>query len=103
LQGLDESKEMSACVIGHVNVRNSGRWAEYRKQVPATIAPFGGEVIFRGSKVVVLSGQHGYADTVVIRFPDKEAVEEWYRSEAYQALIPLRDQAADVVLIAYQA
>jgi uncharacterized protein (DUF1330 family) len=93
---------MSACVIGHINVRDSERWAEYRTRVPATIAQFGGEVIFRGSQAAVLSGQHAYADTVVIRFPDKDAVEAWYRSEVYQALIPLRDEAADVVLIAYQ-
>ncbi|MEQ1880907.1 MAG: DUF1330 domain-containing protein [Burkholderiales bacterium] len=94
---------MSACVIGYINVRDSQKWAAYRKQVPATILPFGGEVIFRGSQVAVLSGQHVYADTVVIRFPDREAVERWYQSDAYQALIPLREQAADMVLIAYQA
>jgi uncharacterized protein (DUF1330 family) len=39
----------------------------------------------------------------VIRFPNLAALQGWYRSPAYQALIPLREQAADVLLLAYQA
>jgi len=50
----------------------------------------------------VLSGAHQYSDTVAIRFPDANAIVGWYGSPAYQALIPLREQAAEVVLIAYE-
>jgi len=28
----------------------------------------------------------------VIQFPDRESAENWYNSEAYQAIIPTRDQ-----------
>jgi uncharacterized protein (DUF1330 family) len=40
---------------------------------------------------------------VVIRFPDAQALDDWYSSDAYQALIPLRTEAADVDLINYEA
>jgi uncharacterized protein (DUF1330 family) len=39
----------------------------------------------------------------VIRFPDRAAVEGWFASDAYQALIPLRERAADLVLVSYEA
>jgi len=39
----------------------------------------------------------------VIEFPDQQAVAGWHASAAYQALVPLRQQAADVVLLAYDA
>jgi uncharacterized protein (DUF1330 family) len=39
----------------------------------------------------------------VIRFPSLEAADGWHYSAAYQALIPLRMQAADVVLLSYEA
>ncbi len=94
---------MAAYVIGHITVKDSEKWAEYRSKVPATLAPWGGEVVFRGRKVAVLSGEHPYVDTVVLRFPDAKAAEGWYKSSAYQALIPVRQQAADVVLISYEA
>jgi len=49
----------------------------------------------------VLAGQHAHTDTVVIRFPDQASVGGWYASAAYQALIPLRTEAATVDLISY--
>lgn len=90
---------MSACVIGHITVRDEEKWALYRAQVPATLAPWGAELLFGGKVDSVLAGSHPHSDTVVIRFPDSAAVDGWYRSPAYQALIPLREQAADLVLI----
>lgn len=90
-----------AYVIGHLTVKDPAKWAEYRSQVPATLAPWGAELVFRGARVALLAGEHGHDSTVVIRFPDPAAVDGWYASAAYQALIPLRMQAADMELIAY--
>ncbi len=92
---------MSAYVIGHITVKDADKWAEYRRQVPATLEPWGAQLVLRGQKKAVLAGEHHYTDTVVIQFPDQNAVNGWYDSEAYQALIPLRSQAAEVVLISY--
>ena len=94
---------MSACVIGHITVKDENKWAQYRAQVPATLAPWDAELLFRGQADKILSGPHPHTDTVVIRFPDTAAVDAWYQSAAYQALIPLRMEAADLVLISYAA
>ena len=92
---------MSACVIGHITVKDAEKWAQYRAQVPPTLAPWGAELLFRGKRAAVLSGEHAHTDTVVIRFPDAAAVAGWYNSPAYQALIPLREQAANLVLVSF--
>ena len=94
---------MAAYVIGHITVKDPKKWAEYRTTVPATLVPWGGEVILRGKRIAVLSGAHPYTDTVVIRFPDAEAISMWYNSPRYQALIPTREQAAEMVLISYES
>ncbi len=61
----------------------------------------GVKVIFRGQRSGVLTGEHRYTDTVVIQFPDQDALRVWYASEAYQALITLRNEAAEMVLVSY--
>ena len=93
---------MAAYVIGHIAIKDPLKWEAYRNQVPATLAPWNAELVFRGRQFAVFSGSHSHADTVVIRFPDPAAVRAWFDSPAYQALIPLRDQAADVVLVGYE-
>ena len=92
----------SAYVVGHITVKNAEKWAEYRSRVPATLEPWGAELVFRGRRVAVLAGEHPHSDIVVIRFPDKGTVEKWHSSGAYQALIPVRQQAAEMVLLSYE-
>jgi len=92
---------MSACVIGHITVKDAGKWAQYRAQVPATLAPWCAELLFRGKMAGIIAGQHAHSDTVVIRFPDLASINGWQQSAAYQALIPLRQQAADLDLISF--
>jgi uncharacterized protein (DUF1330 family) len=94
---------MAAYVVGHITVLNPEKWEDYRAKVPPTLVQWGGEVMLRGRRVAVFSGDHPYTDTVVIRFPDAEAMRGWHNSPAYQALIPLREQAAEMVLIGYES
>ena len=94
---------MTAYVVGHLTVLDAEKWAEYRSRVPATLEPWNAELVLRGKRVAILAGEHPHCDIVVIRFPDQEAVNGWYSSPAYQALIPLRQQAAEMILISYEA
>lgn len=96
-------KPTTAYVVGHITVKDAGKWAEYRSRVPATLAPWGAELVFRGKLAAVLAGEHAHADTVVIRFPDKQSVDGWYASADYQALIPLRNEAAGLDLVCFEA
>ena len=90
-----------ALVIGQMTVKNQEKWAQYRAQVLSTLLPFGGELVFRGQQGQAFSGVFVHPDVVVIRFPTLEAAQGWHGSDAYQALIPLRQDAADVVLLSY--
>jgi uncharacterized protein (DUF1330 family) len=92
----------NAYVVGNLTVKNVEKWAEYRSQVPSTLAAWGAELVFRGNQVAVLAGESRHANIVVIRFPNIEAVNGWYSSPAYQALIPLRQQAAEMTLLSYE-
>lgn len=92
----------NAYIIGHITVKDEKKWLEYRSLLPATLGPWGVELIFRGKLSSVLSGDHRHTDTVVIRFPDLQALNDWHSSPQYQAIIPIRQEAADVDLIAYE-
>jgi uncharacterized protein (DUF1330 family) len=92
-----------AYVVGQMTVKHPEKWAQYRSQVLATLLPFGGELVFRGEQVQSFSGVNPHPDIVVIRFPSLNDAQGWHASAAYQALIPLRQEAADVVLTTYVA
>lgn len=93
----------NAYIVGHITVKDAEKWSVYRGKVPATLEPWGAELVFRGSLSSVLSGSHEHSDTVVIRFPDLASIDDWHSSPEYQALIPVREEAADMDLIVYEA
>ena len=97
------NEQIAAYVIGHITVRDAEKWRDYCSKVPATLAPWDASLVFRGKRLALMSGEHKHTDTVVLRFPDAEAVGNWFSSPAYQALISLREQAADVILVGYES
>jgi uncharacterized protein (DUF1330 family) len=82
---------MPAFVIANVQVENAEPYAGYSRQVEATLQPFGGRFIVRGTDKDVLEGDW-HDRIVVIEFPDRDSARRWYTSDAYQKILPIRLQ-----------
>jgi len=93
---------MASYLVGHITVKDGELWQKYVSGVQESLLPFDSKVIFRGKLVSVLAGKHEHDLVVVIEFPDQSTLDNWYSSGKYQALIPLRDKAANVVIMAYE-
>ena len=94
---------MPAYLIGHITIKNQEKWNTYVEGVGRSIIPFNAEILFRGRRAKVLAGDHPHEHTVVIKFADEATLQDWFDSPAYQELIPIRDEAADVVIVSYNA
>ena len=81
---------MSAYLVGQIRVKDMAKWQEYVTGVAASLEPFEAQIVFRGKRLEVLAGEHDKDLTVVIRFADQANLDRWFRSPAYQQLIPLR-------------
>lgn len=89
---------MAAYVIADVGVKKPEIYAEYRKQVLATVEKHGGRFLVRGGGQEILEGQWNDR-VVVLEFPDKAAAQRWYRSKEYGPLIKLRQSASEGRLV----
>ncbi len=93
---------MAAYLVGHITVKDEALWHEYVSGVQESLVPFAAKVVFRGKLASVLAGEYGHERVVVIEFADLVTLDGWFTSEKYQALIPLRERAADVVITSYE-
>ena len=64
--------------------------------------PWNAELVFRGTQADTHTIGSPHPHIVVIRFPSLACAEGWHQPEAYQALEPLRLEAADVVGTIYE-
>jgi uncharacterized protein (DUF1330 family) len=68
----------------------------------STMMKGGGTVLVADDSPELLEGQWHGNRTVILGFESVEAARAWYRSPEYQAVIPIRQDAADanVVIVA---
>jgi len=93
---------MTAFFVAVVAVKDPAKMQDYSKKAADTFEPFGGKMVMRGKAGEVLTG--GSADhqaTGIASFPSMQDLKAWYASDAYQAIIPLRQEAADMTITAY--
>jgi len=93
----------NAYFVGQMTIKNEDKWDEYRSKVPESLLPWNAELVFRGKQANNQAVGSPHLHIVVIRFPSLACAEGWHQSEAYQALVPLRLEAADVVGTIYEA
>ena len=93
---------MASYLVGHITVKDEALWQKYLSGVQESLLPFNSNIIFRGKLVSVLAGKHEHDLAVVIEFPDQSTLDNWYFSEKYQSLIPIRDKAADIVITTFK-
>ena len=65
-------------------------YKEYISKVKPIVEKFGGEYLVRAGEYKVIDGEWKYPRTVVIKFPTYEKALEWYNSEEYKPVKPIR-------------
>ena len=92
---------MSAFFVATVSINHPEKFQTYAQKAGETIRAFGGEIIARGKAEAALAGELDHHTVGVVKFPDMATLENWYQSDGYQAIIGLRDEAADVAIVTY--
>jgi uncharacterized protein (DUF1330 family) len=93
---------MAAYVIGEIEVTDPATYEDYRKQVGAVLAKYGGRFLARGGKVEPLEGGWSPKRLVLLEFASMEQALKWYRSPDYAPLIKLRQKASRGKLVAVE-
>ena len=81
---------MSGYVIANIDVKKTEAYKEYVSKVKTIVEKFGGEYLVRAGEYTVIDGEWKYPRTVVIKFPTYEKALEWYNSEEYKPVKPIR-------------
>jgi len=88
-----------AYIIADVTVTDPATMEEYRKRVPATLAPYGGRFIVRGGAHQTVEGDWKPNRLVVLEFPSLEQAKRWYDSEEYREPKAMRLRAGRTNLV----
>ena len=85
---------MAGYVIAIIDVTDAEAYQEYARQVPATIAKYGGRYLMRGGRMELAEGEWPGARTVIVEFPSLERAREWYDSPEYRPVRQIRQKSS---------
>jgi uncharacterized protein (DUF1330 family) len=93
---------MAAYMIGEIEVTDPATYEDYRKQVGAVLAKYGGRFLARGGKLEALEGGWSPKRLVLLEFASMEQLLKWYHSPEYAPLIKLRQKASRGKMVALE-
>ena len=85
---------MSTFIIVDTNIIDAEKLNQYSQKAAITVAKFNGKFIAKGP-IDILYGTQNYQGKAIIEFADQKSAENWYHSDEYQALVPLRNEAIE--------
>ncbi|WP_417249222.1 DUF1330 domain-containing protein [Celeribacter sp.] len=85
-------------VVARVDVTDKDTYKEYARRTEELITAHGGKFLVMGAPIEHVEG-HGPDHLVVIEFPDRDAAEAAYMSDAYHEIVALgmRSSSRDVM------
>ncbi len=92
---------MPAYFIAEIEVQDAAAFEQYRQQVPATIARYGGRYLARGGQTETLEGDWRPQRIVLLEFPSLEQAKKFYDSPEYgpQKALRLRSAKSKLLLV----
>ena len=81
---------MAAYLYVNIEVTDAAGFEAYRKEVPATIARFGGRYLARGGRTVSLEGDPPKGRIVISVFDSVEQAKAWRNSPEYAKIAAVR-------------
>lgn len=87
-------------IYNQLEVTDQGAIDEYRATVRPVMDKYGARVLAVGTDARVFEGEWGGLRTMIIEFPDMDAVERWHNSDDYKPFLDKRLGASRGNLIA---
>ncbi len=90
---------MPVYAVAQGRIENRKMLNEYVSKVIASIESGGGRILGFDESPEVVEGKVDFPRTVIVEFPSGDAFRDWYDSDGYQAILPLRLESTPGTLI----
>ena len=90
---------MSVYVVAQGRIENRDMLNQYVEKAIPTITAHGGRIVAFDETPEVVEGAVDFPRSVIIEFPNRAAFRDWYDSDEYQAILPIRFESMPGTLI----
>ena len=93
---------MSAYLIVNLDVHDTDAYEEYKSGAAALVERHGGEYLVRGGNLDILEGQWTPTRLVLLKFPNRAALDAFFSDPDYAPLKKIRHSSATTEAVAVE-
>lgn len=93
---------MPAYVISMMTINDAELYRKYTDQTPPLVERYGGKFLTRGEEVTTVEGTPYLGRMVILEFPSKAHVEEWFADPEYQSAMQFRHASSTMHMLLLQ-
>ncbi|MDR2713268.1 MAG: DUF1330 domain-containing protein [Clostridiales bacterium] len=86
---------MAVFFIANIKIEDEDKYQNYLIDVDKVFSKFNGKYLAVDDNPEILEGHWDYSRLVLIEFPDRRSLKDWYYSAEYQEILKYRLNAAD--------
>jgi uncharacterized protein (DUF1330 family) len=90
---------MEVYVIAQISITDREAYNRYQARFSDVFRQFKGQLLAADEKPEIIEGEWNRKKVVLMKFPDKQAFEEWAFSPAYQEISKDRQAGSDGVVL----
>ena len=75
---------MPAYVVSMMRIHDPETYRKYTNKTPAIVQKYGGKFLARGGDVLTVEGEPYNDRMVILEFPDRQAILDWFADPEYQ-------------------
>ena len=93
---------MPAYVISMMSIHDPETYSQYTDLTPPLVKKYGGKFLTRGEEVTTAEGTPYKGRMVILEFPNKKSIEEWFADPEYQAAMKFRHASSTMHMLLIQ-
>ncbi|WP_421765456.1 DUF1330 domain-containing protein [Ekhidna sp.] len=93
---------MPAYVISMMSIHDQETYKKYTDRTPDIVKKYGGKFLTRGEEVITVEGTPYTDRMVILEFPNKACVEDWFEDPDYQEAMKFRHASSSMHMLLIQ-
>ena len=90
---------MPAYVVAMMSIHDPETYKKYTDRTPPIVRRYGGKFLTRGEEVTTVEGEEYTARMVILEFPSKQHIEDWYADPEYQEAMKFRHASSEAWIL----
>ncbi len=93
---------MPAYVIAMMSIHDAKMYSNYTALTPTLVSKYRGKFLTRGEQVTTIEGTPYEDRMVILEFPDKKSVENWFSDPNYKEAMKFRHASSTMHMLLLQ-